>query len=57
MKNVHAACQWWGWIITIYWFISVGYYHAAYDFNLDGRLDVVDLQFAVNMLLAAWIRQ
>ncbi|MFH1183852.1 MAG: hypothetical protein V1755_02290 [Chloroflexota bacterium] len=57
MKNVHAACQWWGWIITICWFISVGYYHAAYDFNLDGRLDVVDLQFAVNMLLAAWIRQ
>jgi len=34
-------------------FILVGYYHAAYDMNLDGRLDILDIQLMINQILSA----
>lgn len=33
--------------------ILCDYYHAAFDYNLDGRLDVLDLQLWINAWLTA----
>ena len=44
---------WLGVIGTLTRFILCGYYHPAFDFNLDGILNVCDLQYAINALLVA----
>ena len=34
-------------------FILCDYYHRAFDYNLDGRLDVLDLQLWINAFIEA----
>lgn len=41
-------------IETMARFILVSFYHPAWDWNFDGVVNVLDLQLAVNQLLALY---